>query len=164
VSTPLRSRGIELAPGDEVTVDDERLAQMKKAPELWKTALQAGADYWHTGILPKHFQTSAHGRYDYALRSKKYRQFKHGKPDLVNKGSLRRDLAARADFTQGASVVALKMHARVLNLVPRDGRKQRRQVCPAPRQPGKLQGVEQTAERDQCHLTQLKAGNQSHHR
>lgn len=100
-------------------VNDDRLRAMRDAPELAEKALIAGADYWHTGILPKHFEKSAHSVYDYADRSKAHNKRKQGRPDLVFSGSLRRDLKAKASFQRVGQGVNLKMTARVLNFVPR---------------------------------------------
>jgi len=104
-----------------VEVDERRLSQMRRAPELAQAALQAAADFWHTGILPEHFTGKAHARYGYAARSISYMKSskKRGKPDLVFSGSLARDLRARASFSQKSTSVELRMTARVLNLVPR---------------------------------------------
>lgn len=104
-----------------VEVADDRLKAMTAAPELSAAAIQAGADYWHTGILPKHFEAGAGAVYGYAARSITYLKDrrKSGKPSLVFSGSLRRDLKARAAFkTSGKTTVELKMTARVLNFVP----------------------------------------------
>jgi hypothetical protein len=101
-----------------VALDDERLAVFRKAPDLCMKALQAGADHWHTKILPRHFNSEAHGKYDYAQRSRDYLKSKHGVPDLVSSGSLRRDLKSTASFVEGGSVMELRMHARVLNFAP----------------------------------------------
>lgn len=101
-------------------VNDERLKAMKKVPEATAAALQAGADYWHTGILPLHFKSDAHGKYGYAARSRNYlkQRGKRGKPDLVFGGSMERDLTSRATFKQAGSFLELRMTARVLNFAP----------------------------------------------
>lgn len=104
-----------------VAVDDERLKAMRKAPEAAAQAVQAGAMYWHTGILPEHFKPGNGAKYDYAERSPTYLKARNkaGKPLLVFSGSLRKDLSSRAAFKiGGALVVEMKMTARVLNFVP----------------------------------------------
>lgn len=104
-----------------VAVDDDRLKLMRRAPELAAAAVQAGAEYWHSGILPKHFRGGAASVYDYASRSLTYLKDrrKAGKPPLIFSGSLRRDLTARAQFKVAAgSSIELKMQARVLNFAP----------------------------------------------
>lgn len=103
-----------------VAVDDDRLKAMRAAPELAEKALMAGADYWHTGILPKHFERGASGTYGYAPRSPTYLKSKgkSGKPGLVFSGSLRRDLRSKAAYRQVGKSVELKMTARILNVVP----------------------------------------------
>ena len=104
-----------------VAVDDDRLAQLAKAPEIADAAMTAAANYWHTKVLPKHFEPGAHDKYDYAARSKAYLKKKAGRgPDLVFTGSLQRDLKAKASFmaTRKGLGVQLKMSARVLNFAP----------------------------------------------
>ncbi len=102
-------------------VDDCAAQGHAQAPELATQALQVGADYWHTGILPLHFRSGAAGTYGYAARSSTYLKDhrKSGKPPLIFSGSLRRDLTSRAAFKIGAAnTVELKMQARVLNFAP----------------------------------------------
>lgn len=104
-----------------VEVNEERLKQMTKAPELAAEAMQAGAEYWHSGVLPQHFKSGAGAKYGYAPRGIPYlnRRDKSGKPPLVFSGSLRNDIIQRAQFENRArGAVTLKMWARVLNLVP----------------------------------------------
>ncbi len=102
-----------------VAISDVRLQQMKDAPSLANQALQAGADWWHSNVLPAHFRKDAHGRYGYAERARAYLKQKRGKPDLVYSNSMARDLKGRAAFKQIAGgAVELKMTARVLNFVP----------------------------------------------
>lgn len=101
-----------------VAVDDKMLETMRRCPDLTMKAMQEGADYWHTGILPKHFEPSGHSSYGYATRSRNYLKSKHGKPDLVNAGSLRRDLKAKVAFRDAGKVLEMKMFARVLNFCP----------------------------------------------
>lgn len=104
-----------------VAIDGERLKQMRRAPELAAQAVQAGADYWHSGILPRHFRSGAAATYGYAKRSLTYLRDprKAGKPPLIFSGSLRNDLSAGAAFKQTAGgSVALTMRARILNLAP----------------------------------------------
>lgn len=103
-----------------LAISDVRLQQMAEAPSLAAEAMQAGADYWHSKILPRHFDKDARGRYGYAPRSRYYsrNKAKGQKPDLVFSGSLRRDLRARAAYVIGKGSVELKMTARVLNFVP----------------------------------------------
>lgn len=99
-------------------IPDAFLAALKAAPDIAEKALGAAADYWHTGILPKHFEIGASQKYDYAPRGPKYLKDrkKRGKPPLVYSGSLRHDLKARAAIkTTGKTGVELKMFARVLN-------------------------------------------------
>lgn len=101
-----------------VEVSDERLRAMRDAPELAEKGLMAGADFWHTGILPRHFQRSAHSTYDYADRTKKYKRRKRGAPDLVNTGAMAAELMGRAAFQRVGKAVNLKMYARALNFAP----------------------------------------------
>lgn len=104
-----------------IAVDDERLDAMKKAPELAGQAVQAGAEYWHSGTIPKHFARGAFQKYGYAERNINYLKDprKAGKPALVFSGSLRGDIIRQAAFKQlGKGSVETKMWARVLNLVP----------------------------------------------
>jgi hypothetical protein len=102
-----------------VAIDDERLEQMRQSPLVAQTALIAGAEYWHTRVLPQHFQVGASMRYGYAPRAIKYlkNRNKAGKPPLVLTGSLRRDLQSSASFRAASkSSIDLRMSARVLNL------------------------------------------------
>lgn len=99
-------------------VDEGRLKALKKAPELLIQALQDGADYWHSGVLPKHFAGGSHMKYGYAARTIGYLKARGGGPDLVQSGSLKRDVQARASITNTRESVSLKMFARVLNLAP----------------------------------------------
>ncbi len=102
-----------------VEVDDERLKQFKKAPELMQDALQKGAFYYHTGIFPRHFEAGAAGRYGFAPRSQAYLKKKGGgKPDLVNSGRMKADLLARAALRSSGKMVTLQLTSRVLNLCP----------------------------------------------
>ena len=107
-----------------IETDDRRIDQMKHAPDLAEKALQAGADWWHTHILPLHFQHSAHGKYDYARRSHKYllQRRKQGQPDLVCSGKMREEMKTKASLkTAGRgsnTVIELRMWARALNLIP----------------------------------------------
>jgi len=103
------------------TVDDARLKQMRDAPNSAARAVQDGAEFWHSGILPIHFKIGASSRYGYAARAVSYLKDrrKNGKPPLVFSGSLRKDLTARAAFKVGAQAsVDVKLSARVLNLAP----------------------------------------------
>lgn len=97
---------------------DEFVESMRNSPELADKAVSVGADYWHTKILPEHFKSSAHGRYGYAQRSHNYLKSKHGKPDLVASGSMRRDLLANASFKRTANGIEMRMFARALNFAP----------------------------------------------
>lgn len=104
-----------------VAVDDSRLEQMKKAPEAAAKATQAGAEYWHSGVLPGHFKFGAAQKYGYVARQLTYLRDprKSGKPSLVFSGSLRQDLVKRAQFKEMAGgATEIKMWARVLNLAP----------------------------------------------
>ncbi len=108
--------------GVTISVDDDRLKRMKGAPQAAAAALVAGATYWHTGILPKHFDEGANRRYGYAKRAIAYlkRKGKAGKPDLVYSGSLRNDVTSASSrrFVINGQGVRLAMYARVLNLCP----------------------------------------------
>lgn len=103
-----------------VSVDDARLKAMRRAPELAQQALAAGAEYWHSGILPRHFEIGASAKYGYAPRGSKYLKDrkKQGKPPLVYSGSMRRDLKKFSAIKSGSSNVELRMSARVLNFAP----------------------------------------------
>jgi len=102
-----------------VEVSDERLKAIKDAPDATEKAMMAGADYWHSRILPEHFQRSAHAKYDYADRTRKYRMYrKRGRPDLVYSGAMASDLMSRASFQRVGQGVNLKMYARALNFAP----------------------------------------------
>lgn len=100
-----------------VEVDSDTLVAMGKVPELAAKAMQAGADYWHTKVLPWHFEPFAHGKYGYASRGKPDRR-KVGKPDLVFTGKMQQDLLLRAAFSIVGQAVVLRMQARTLNFVP----------------------------------------------
>lgn len=92
---------------------------MKKAPDVAAAAMQAGAEYWHDGILPEHFKTGASAKYGYAPRAVNYLKSrgKSGKPPLVFSGSMRKDLTSRAIYKQLAGgAIDVRMFARVLNL------------------------------------------------
>jgi len=125
-----------------VEVDDDRLAQMKKAPELTQKAMQHGADFWHGKIFPGHFDPPAHGKYGYADRSFKYRKSKHGIPDLVKTGSMKRDLtsAARYRLMGSGATLEMKMWARVLNFSPVAAGGENSQDLYAPMKPKKRGG------------------------
>lgn len=99
-------------------IDDERLKKLKRTPEIIQEAILVGAEYWHANILPQHFKKDASPRYGYAQRSKDYLRKKGTKPDLIMSGSLARDVKGRATFKTMRTAIELKMHARVLNLVP----------------------------------------------
>ena len=102
-----------------VEVPDALLAAMKKAPDVAAAAMQAGAEFWHDGILPKHFEPGAGAKYGYAPRSLSYlrSRLKAGKPLLVFSGSMRHDLTSRATYKQAAGgAIDVRMTARVLNL------------------------------------------------
>lgn len=99
-------------------VNDGLLAAMRKAPDSATDAMEAGADYWHRGVLPEHFKKGAHQKYGYADRAISYLRQKNGKPDLVKTATMRRELIARADIKRQSGSVQLKMQARVLNLAP----------------------------------------------
>jgi hypothetical protein len=99
-------------------IDDDRLKQLRKAPEILYAAVEVGAEYWHSRILPGHFESGASGKYGYAPRSLAYIRRNKGKPSLVHSGSMRNDLTARAQFKQTAGSVELKMTARALNFAP----------------------------------------------
>lgn len=101
-----------------VSIDDKRMEQLKNAPQAVEHALQQGADWWHTNVLPKHFRKEAHDYYGYAKRSIKYLKSKHGKPDLVQSGSMARELKSRATFRMVGGAMELGMYARALNLAP----------------------------------------------
>lgn len=103
-----------------VEVSDERLRMMREAKGNAEDALIKGADFWHTGILPKHFEKGAGAVYNYAPRSGTYlkQSRKRGKPLLVYSGSLRQDLRSKASFQKVGTGVNLKMFARVLNFAP----------------------------------------------
>jgi hypothetical protein len=103
-----------------VEVSDERMAALKRAPENTADAMEKGAMFWQSKLLPKHFEPGSAGKYGYAERSIKYLKSwpKAGKPPLVVSGSLRNDVRVAA-FERGAGgQVTAKMTARVLNLVP----------------------------------------------
>jgi hypothetical protein len=102
-----------------VSVSQYRLAQFRRAPEIVREAVQVGAEFWHTKILPDHFDKGKQGKYGYAPRSIKYKKQHGGRPDLVFSGSLRRDIKSAASYSQSArTAVTVSMWARVLNLVP----------------------------------------------
>lgn len=103
-----------------VEVSDERLKAMREAKGNAEDALMAGAEYWHDGILPKHFEKGAGSVYGYAPRAAKYLRDprKGAKPALVFTGSLRQDMTKRAAYQRVGSAVNLKMTARVLNFAP----------------------------------------------
>ena len=105
----------------KVEIDEDRLAAIAGTDMLTKfplSALRAGAQYWHTGILPKHFYPSAGSNYRYARRSVKYESDsrKANKPDLVYSGTLRRDLESKFRVIEGKKSIKLKMFSNVLNL------------------------------------------------
>jgi hypothetical protein len=102
-----------------VEVSDERLRQLKKAPEVVEKALEAAADWWRTGILPGHFERGAAAKYGYAPRSKAYvKKYPNANP-LVRTGAMKADLLARAALRmQGRT---LTMQANRLNFCPRMG-------------------------------------------
>jgi len=94
-------------------------------------ALRAGAEYWHTGIVPAgmtskpggiladHFEAGVQSKYGYAPRSPSYLKQKGGRPSLVFNGSLRRDLKVSPAYIIGArNAIVLNMRARIFNLVP----------------------------------------------
>lgn len=101
-------------------VDDTMLQAMKECKGNAEFALQAGAEFWHSGILPKHFVKGAGAEYGYAPRSSSYlkQSGKRGKPALVFSGSMRRELLGRSAIQRVGSSVNLKMYARALNLAP----------------------------------------------
>jgi len=103
-----------------VEVSDERLQAMREAKGNAEDALMAGAQYWHDGILPKHFDKSASSVYGYAPRARSYLKDprKGQKPAMVFTGSLRADMLKRAAYQRVGSAVNLKMTARVLNFAP----------------------------------------------
>ena len=101
-----------------VQYDEQKLAALRKTPELIQAAMQRSAEYWQTGILPEHFKKEASEKYGYAPRTKKYLKRKGYKPSLILSGSLRRDLRSRAQFKVQRTGVELRMTARVLNLAP----------------------------------------------
>lgn len=100
-------------------VDDQLLKSLRSTPEILQKATAEGAAYWHTGILPAHFEASAHSRYNYAQRAKNYllQRRKKGRPDLVCRGDMRRELLHNRQIITTAAGAKLKMTARVLNLV-----------------------------------------------
>lgn len=103
------------------TVDDDRLRAMRKAPEATADAQRVGAEYWHSGILPKHFKAGAGAVYGYAARASKYLRDrkKQGKPSLVYSGTLRADVLARVAIkVMAGGGVDARVSARVLNLAP----------------------------------------------
>lgn len=108
-----------------VTVDDDRLRAMRRAPEAAEESLREGAAFWHSKIFPKHFLPPAANRYGYAARSATYMKqragksgpAKAGKPALVFTGVMREQLTRAASFQKSGKSVALKMSARVLNFV-----------------------------------------------
>ncbi|MEI6236203.1 MAG: hypothetical protein WCT04_24370 [Planctomycetota bacterium] len=101
-----------------VEVDDERLALFKKAPELVEKALDAGALYWQTGILPDHFKSGAGAKYGYAARSMAYIKRNGGKPYLTHSGQLRDDLLSKSATSMSGRTLTMKISSNVLNLVP----------------------------------------------
>ncbi len=101
------------------TVDEGRLEQMKKAPEIAQQVMAKVAFTWHSGLLPKHFLQSAHGEYGYAQRTRAYLRRKGARPDLTWSGAMKAELLAKASAVKkGKSGVELKFGARVLNFVP----------------------------------------------
>lgn len=103
-----------------VAVDDERLRALKRTPLLIQEAMGQAADLWHSEMLPEHFKRGARGKYGYAKRSKRHerKQRKRGQSDLVYTGAMRSELKSYRIVPLGKSSIRLKMHARVLNLVP----------------------------------------------
>lgn len=103
-----------------VEVSDERLRAMKEMKGNAEDALMAGADYWHTGILPKHFEQGAAAKYGYAVRSKNYivQMRRRGGLPLLYTGSMRDELESRASFQRVGMSVNLKMFAHSLNFAP----------------------------------------------
>jgi hypothetical protein len=99
-------------------VDEGRLKQLRKTPEILQAAQQVGADYHHTKNVPEHFKRGAHEKYDYAERTRGYRRLNNGRPDMVKTGRMMRDLIARATFKNSGKGVSLVMQARVLNVAP----------------------------------------------
>lgn len=117
---------ITISSGKAFTVyfemDDTILRAMRKAPAAAERAMAAGADWWHSKILPEHFKKDAHGHYGYAERTKAYmKQARKGtKPDMVYSGAMRRQLIGRYAFKYArGSGGQLTMSARALNFVPK---------------------------------------------
>jgi hypothetical protein len=104
--------------GFETVISDELLDRLRKQPEILQTANAAGARHWHTHILPRHFEPAAHGKYGYAPREPRYVKSKHGKPDLVNTGSMKQEMLSFLQITATATGAQAKLRARTLNLVP----------------------------------------------
>lgn len=105
-----------------VEVDDNAIKRMKAAPQYVQETLQDGAAYWHTGILPGHFNREAHGKYGYADRTEAYLKTKGANPDLVKTGSLKASvMGSYIAKAKNKSAVELKMFARSLNFVPNGG-------------------------------------------
>ena len=103
-----------------VEVNDFRIKQMKDAPNVASSAVEASAKNWHDKTLPEHFKKPASGRYKYAPRSKNYLKQKGTKPDLIHSNAMNRDLASGAAYQKTSQYgINLKMQARTLNLVPR---------------------------------------------
>jgi hypothetical protein len=106
--------------GFTTEISDELLDRLGKQPEILQKANAAGATYWHSGILPQHFEASAHGKYHYATRASKYLKSrgKQGKPDLVFSGSMKQEMLSFLQVTATATGAQAKLRARVLNVVP----------------------------------------------
>lgn len=103
-----------------IEVDDAILKNLRRSPEIIAEAMSVCANYWHDNFLPKHFDRGAKGRYGYADRSRKYlnSREKKGKPYLVLSGAMKAELTSNAAIKLRSKDVELRMHARVLNLVP----------------------------------------------
>lgn len=107
-------------------VSDEQLKALKAAPEHVQASLTAVALQWHSTILPRHFETSAHDRYGYAERARSYLKQKHGRADLQSpmssghSGKMKTELLQRAQVRKfGATGVSLKLTARAFNFAGR---------------------------------------------
>lgn len=86
---------------------------------LVKRVFRTVIEHHHERRIPRHFQQSAHGRYGYADRSKRYRfakQKRYGSSiDLVRTGRTRRQMISQRQLTLGgqASTSGLKATLRL---------------------------------------------------
>lgn len=101
-------------------VDDALYKNMQRSPELAEQATMAGAMFWHDGVLKRHFDKDARGRYGYEPRSGSYPHDnrKGYKPDLVYSGSLRHDMLTRATYRAVGKTIEARMYGRVFNFLP----------------------------------------------